>query len=201
MGNHAEGFLALVADVANTLDHEAIDRLADELVGLRDRAGRLFVLGLGGSAANASHAVNDFRKLCRIEAYAPTDNVAELTAIANDEGWDWIFRTWLRGSDLAASDALLIFSVGGGHRDLNVSIPLIHAIEYAHLTRAKIYAVLGREGGYAADYADLVIYAPHPQHTAAVTSRRLTPLHEAFQAVIWHCLVSHPRLQIASTKW
>jgi D-sedoheptulose 7-phosphate isomerase len=179
-----------------SLNHATIDRLVTSLVELREQQGRLFVLGVGGSAANASHAVNDFRKLCFIEAYAPTDNVAELTARTNDDGWDTVFEEWLKVSHLTSNDALLILSVGGGDRTRQVSTNLIYAIDYAREKKAKVFGIVGKPDGYTAKYGDVVVLIPTPK-----SSKWITPLSEAMQAVIWHSLVSHPSLQVNKTKW
>lgn len=169
--------------------------MAAQLVDLRERKGRLFLIGVGGSAGNCSHAVNDFRKLCGIQAYSPVDNVSELTARANDEGWDTIFSGWLEVSNLAANDAILVFSVGGGDVARNVSTNIVKAIDFAKSRGAKVLGVVGKDSGYTALNGDVVVVVPQ------VNPARVTPLSEAFQAVIWHCLVSHPKLQIMRTKW
>ena len=169
--------------------------MADQLVQLRDRKGRLFLIGVGGSAGNCSHAVNDFRKLCGIQAYSPVDNVSELTARANDEGWDTIFSGWLEISNLNADDAILVFSVGGGDVERNVSTNIVKAIDLAKARGAKVFGIVGKDTGYTARKGDVVIVVPQ------VNPDRVTPLSEAFQAVIWHCLVSHPKLQVKKTKW
>jgi D-sedoheptulose 7-phosphate isomerase len=193
--NHAEEFFETAARICELLDKSAVEKLAERLVELRERGGRLFLLGVGGSAGNCGHAVNDFRKLCHIEAYAPTDNVAELTARTNDEGWETVFSGWLAVSRLTAADAILIFSVGGGDAANNVSVNLIRAVDYARSKGAAIFAILGREAGYAAQNATQAIVVP------AVDPGRITPFSEAFQALVWHCLVSHPKLQVKATKW
>jgi D-sedoheptulose 7-phosphate isomerase len=193
--SHTQQFLQQAADICGQLDAAAIDDLATRLAEVRERGGRLFVLGVGGSAGNAGHAVNDFRKLCDIEAYAPTDNVSELTARTNDEGWETVFAGWLRGSRANDRDALLIFSVGGGNAERNVSMNLVRAIDEAKARSLSIFGIVGRDGGYTAQQADISIIVPtaDPKH--------VTPHAEAFQAVVWHCLVSHPVLQKAATKW
>lgn len=190
---HVQDFLNDCERICAALDHEKVEALAEKLRALRDRRGRLFILGVGGGAANASHAANDFRKLCGIEAYAPSDNIAELTARANDEGWDTIFSGWLRVSRINGADALLILSVGGGR--LGVSDHIIRAIECAKVKRARVFGIVGMEDGHAAIHGDLVIVVPR------LNEALLTPLAEAFQAVILHALASHPKLQINSTKW
>jgi D-sedoheptulose 7-phosphate isomerase len=193
--SHSREYLDQAAEICRLLDAEAIERLAEALARLRDDGGRLFVLGVGGSAANCSHAVNDFRKLVGLEAYAPTDHVAELTARTNDEGWPTVFSSWLAVSRAAAKDALLVFSVGGGDAARNVSPNLVEAVDEAKRRGLKIYGVVGRDGGYVKRHGDLVIVVP------TVDPRHVTPHSEAFQAVVWHALVSHPRLQVRPTKW
>jgi len=181
--------------VIDRIDRSAADALVEQLVTLRERRGRLFILGVGGSAGNASHAVNDFRKLVGIEAYAPTDNVSELTARTNDEGWATVFAAWLQVSHLTGNDAVLVFSVGGGNIEKNVSPNLVLALQYAKQVGAKILGIVGRDGGYTAQVADACIIVP------TVNPDRITPHSEAFQAVIWHGLVSHPSLKARPTKW
>ncbi len=192
---HAVDFLSEVQQVAKLLDNAMIENIAAELAHLRDRNGRLFLIGVGGSAGNCSHAVNDFRKLCGIEAYAPVDNVSELTARANDEGWDSIFSGWLKISRLAANDVIFVFSVGGGDAARNVSVNIVKAVEMAKSCGAKVLGIVGRSDGYTAKNGDFVVVVP------TVNAEHVTPLSEAFQAVIWHCLVSHPLLQSCKTKW
>jgi D-sedoheptulose 7-phosphate isomerase len=193
--SHVSFFLELVARVAGAIDHATVERLATELAELRARGGRLFILGIGGSAANASHAVNDFRKLAGIDAYAPTDNVSELTARTNDEGWDTVFAAWLRVSRASERDAVLVFSVGGGDVERNVSTNIVRALEEARHRRMKIFGVVGRDGGFTAKVADVVILVP------TLDPALVTPLTEAFQAVIWHCLVSHTALAQTPARW
>lgn len=193
--NHIETFFLQVGKIAAQISIHEIQAIADRLINVRTAGGRLFILGVGGSAANCSHAVNDFRKLCGIECYAPTDNVAELTARINDEGWDGAFASWLEGSRLRSKDALLIFSVGGGNSEKQVSVNLIRAIEYAKLRGSTILGIVGRDGGFTKRMGDAVVLIP------TIDDRLVTPHAEAFQAVVWHCLVSHPQLQICSTKW
>lgn len=188
-------FLGEVRAIADALDTAKIDQLVERLAAIRERGGRLFILGVGGSAANASHAVNDFRKICGLECYAPTDNVSELTARANDEGWATIFSEWLRGSRLSERDGILVFSVGGGDLERNVSPNLVRAVEYARLCDAAVLGIVGRDGGYTARAADAVVIVP------TVNPERVTPHSEAFQAVIWHLVVTHPALKISRTKW
>jgi D-sedoheptulose 7-phosphate isomerase len=188
-------FLDQVGQVAARLDRAAIANLVDLLAGVRESGGRLFILGVGGSAGNASHAVNDFRKIVGLEAYAPTDNVSELTARINDEGWDGAYAGWLKVSRLAARDCVLIFSVGGGDAARGVSVNLVRAIEYARSVGARLAGIVGRDGGFTAKMADVCVIVP------TVDPAMITPHSEAFQAVIWHLLVSHPRLQEAPAKW
>jgi len=192
---HAKTYFEEAIRIAESIDAAAIERLAEELVALRARQGRLFILGVGGSAANCSHAVNDFRKLCGIEAYAPTDNVSELTARTNDEGWDTVFAAWLRTSRADANDAILVLSVGGGNLERNVSPNIVAGLKEAKSRNLKIFGVVGRDGGYTKQVGDCVVVVP------IVAEDRVTPHTEAFQAVVWHCLVSHPKLQQVATKW
>ncbi len=188
-------FLAEAAEIINSLDVNSIEKIAALAAQTRDRGGRLFVLGVGGGAANASHAVNDFRKLAGIEAYAPTDNISELTARTNDEGWDTVFEAWLKISRLRTDDMLLVFSVGGGDVQRQVSANLAPALDYARRTGAKIAGIVGRDGGYTARVADACVIVP------TVNRAHITPHTEAFQAVIWHAIVSHPLLKTAPNKW
>lgn len=183
------------ARIAASLDAEAVERMAALLAAVRARGGRMFFLGVGGGAAHASHAVNDFRKLAGFEAYAPTDNVAELTARTNDEGWDTAYAGWLAGSRLRADDGVMVFSVGGGNLERGVSRNLVRALEYARSVGASILGVVGRDGGFTATIADACVVVP------TVNDRAVTPHTEAFQAVIWHLLVSHPLLQTSAGKW
>lgn len=192
---HSRQFFEEVGAVAKAIDLNAIERLALELASLRERGGRLFLIGVGGSAANCSHAVNDFRKLCGIEAYTPVDNVAELTARANDEGWDTVFSGWLRVSKANEKDGVFVFSVGGGNLEKRVSTNIVSALQEAKSRRMKIMGVVGRDGGYTKQVGDVVVVIP------TVEASRVTPHTEAFQAVVWHCLVSHPALQQQATKW
>ena len=193
--SHAELFLKEVIETAQRLPADKVEALCDELVALRTRGGRLFILGVGGSAGNASHAVNDFRKLCSIEAYAPTDNVSELTARTNDEGWPTVFCEWLRVSQANANDAILVCSVGGGDLEKNVSPNIVAAITEAKSRGLRVLGIVGRDGGYTGKAGDCVVIIP------TVEDSRITPHAEAFQAVVWHCLVSHPKLQKNATKW
>jgi D-sedoheptulose 7-phosphate isomerase len=188
-------YLAEVVAIVSQIDVQAVDRLLNALVGVRNRGGRLFFLGVGGSAANASHAVNDFRRIAQIETYAPTDNVSELTACVNDESWESVFVSWLRGSRLNANDMIFVLSVGGGDLENNISPNLVRAVEYAKKIGATVGGVVGRAGGYTARMADACVIIP------TVNSANITPHTEAFQAVIWHLLVSHPRLKETQTKW
>jgi D-sedoheptulose 7-phosphate isomerase len=182
-------------DIIQRFDIGAIERVAELLAATRKGGGRLFLLGVGGSAANCSHAVNDFRKICGFEAYAPTDNVSELTARTNDEGWASVFIEWLKVSRLRPDDAVFVFSVGGGNVEKNVSPNLVTALQYAKSVGAKIAGIVGRDGGYTAQVADACVVVP------TVNPSNVTPHTEAFQAVIWHLLVSHPALKVAETKW
>jgi D-sedoheptulose 7-phosphate isomerase len=191
----AQQFLTEVQQVTTQLNPEVIEKAVDELARIRERGGRLFILGVGGSAANASHAVNDFRKICGFECYAPTDNVSELTARTNDEGWATIFAEWLKGSRLNAKDGLLIFSVGGGNLEKNVSPNLVSAIQLAKEVGASVIGIIGRDGGYTATAATACVIIP------TVNADHVTPHSEAFQAVVWHLFVSHPKLKVGKTKW
>jgi D-sedoheptulose 7-phosphate isomerase len=195
MSDFSRTYLAEVQSIAAQLDVDAIEKVASLMAKARAEGGRLFVLGVGGSAANASHAVNDFRKIAGFEAYAPTDNVSELTARTNDEGWTTVFEAWLRGSRLKAADCVLVFSVGGGNVEKGVSANLVYALQHARSSGAKIAAIVGRDGGYAAQVADASVIIP------TVNAVHVTPHSEAFQAVVWHLLVSHPLLKQVETKW
>jgi D-sedoheptulose 7-phosphate isomerase len=191
----SERHLQEARQILDAIDIAPIERMVSILAELRDAEGRLFFLGVGGSAGNCGHAVNDFRKIVGIEAYAPTDNVSELTARTNDEGWETVFVEWLKTSRLKPTDALFVLSVGGGNLEKNVSPNLVRALEYAKKVGAKVLGVVGRDGGYTATVGDAVAIVPTVNHEA------VTPHSEAFQAVIWHLLVSHPRLKIQQTKW
>jgi len=193
--NFTETYLAEEVEILKKLDVDKIDKMASILAQTREQGGRLFFLGVGGSAANASHAVNDFRKIAGIEAYAPTDNVSELTARTNDEGWASIFNNWLAGSHLNSKDCIFIFSVGGGNLENNVSPNLIEAIQYAKKVGAKVVGVVGRDGGYTAQAADVCVMIP------VVNQVHVTPHTEAFHGVVAHLLVSHPLLKVNETKW
>jgi D-sedoheptulose 7-phosphate isomerase len=188
-------FLSEAKQVIDGLDQDAIERVVQILAGTRQNGGRLFILGVGGSAANASHAVNDFRKIAGIEAYAPTDNVSELTARTNDEGWESVFVEWLKGSRLRKDDMVFVFSVGGGSLEKNVSPNLVTALQYARELGTPVIGIVGKDGGYTAKVASACVIVPtvNPDH--------VTPHSEAFQAVVWHMLVSHPRLKACQTKW
>lgn len=190
----AETYLEEVKELADRIDLPAVEAIAALLAKVREDGGRLFIIGVGGGAGHASHAVNDFRKLCDIEAYAPTDNVSELTARTNDEGWETSFTAWLQTSRLSARDALLVFSVGGGSREQGVSVNIVRAVEHAREVGARILAIVGRADGVAAQEADAAVVVPAPPE-------RRTPHVESFQAVIWHLLVSHPSLAVAPGKW
>jgi D-sedoheptulose 7-phosphate isomerase len=191
----SQQFLAEAGEILQRLDVDGIESMARLLAGVRSGGGRLFILGVGGSAANASHAVNDFRKIAGMEAYAPTDNVSELTARTNDEGWASVFESWLRVSRLSARDALLVFSVGGGDLEKQVSPNLVAALRYAKSVGARVAGIVGRAEGYTAQVADACVVIP------VVNPSHVTPHAEAFQAVVWHLLVSHPALKTASTRW
>jgi len=195
VADYVAGYFEEVVEVANSIDKAAIKALASALAALRQREGRLFLLGVGGSAGNCSHAVNDFRKLCGIEAYAPTDNVSELTARTNDEGWETVFAEWLKVSRANDNDAVLVFSVGGGNAENNVSMNIVAGLKLAKERGLQVFGIVGRDGGYTKQVGDRVVVIP------TVESSRVTPHAEAFQAVVWHCLVSHPDLQIRETKW
>ncbi len=193
--NYSAQHLKETGQVVSQLDPALCEKAVDLLAAVRQRGGRLFILGVGGSAANASHAVNDFRKIAGLECYAPTDNVSELTARTNDEGWSSVFVEWLKGSRLTGKDALLIFSVGGGNVEKNVSPNLVAALQLAKERGSAIIGVVGRDGGYTAQVADVCIIIP------TVNPMNITPHSEAFQAVVWHLFVSHPKLKVAQTKW
>jgi D-sedoheptulose 7-phosphate isomerase len=193
--SYAVAYLLEAIEVLNRIDSASIERTADLLADLRHRGGRLFFLGVGGGAGHASHAVCDFRKIAKIEAYTPADNVSELTARVNDDGWDTAYANWLQGSRLSSNDAIFVFSVGGGDLDRNISSNLVRALEYAQQIGARICGVVGRDGGFTARVADVCIVVP------VVNPATITPHTEAFQALIWHLLVSHPRLKAAEMKW
>jgi D-sedoheptulose 7-phosphate isomerase len=191
----SKGFLEESVRILNELNPTEIDQMAEALQKVRERNGRLFILGVGGSAGHASHAVNDFRKICGFEAYSPTDNVSELTARTNDEGWDTTFIEYLKGSRLRKEDGLLVFSVGGGNREKNVSVNLVRALEHGKSVGASIFGIVGKDGGFTKQVADVCVVIPplNPNH--------ITPHTEGLAAVVWHLLVSHPALKVSATKW
>ncbi len=193
--NYVTQYIQEATQILRLVDQSTIERTADLLLELRERSGRLFLLGVGGGAGHASHAVCDFRKIAHIEAYAPSDNVSELTARVNDEGWDSCYANWLRGSRLSETDLVFVFSVGGGDAKKNISTNLVQALEYAQEVRATICGVVGRDGGYTAQVADACVLIP------VVNPSTITPHTESFQAMIWHLLVSHPKLKVAEMKW
>jgi D-sedoheptulose 7-phosphate isomerase len=193
--SYARQHLNEAIEIIQKIDADAIERMADLLAGIKAEGGRIFFLGVGGSAGNCSHAVNDFRKIVGIESYAPTDNVSELTARANDEGWATIFVEWLKTSKLRASDAVFVLSVGGGNLEKNISPNLVTALNFAKTVGARVTGVVGRDGGYTAKVADVCVVIP------TVNAETITPHSEAFQAVVWHLLVSHPKLKAYPTKW
>ena len=193
--SYARKHLEEAVEIIRKMDVAAIEKMADLLAGVKQDGGRIFFLGVGGSAGNCSHAVNDFRKIVGIESYAPTDNVSELTARTNDEGWATIFVEWLKVSKLSSGDVVFIFSVGGGNLEKNISPNLVTALQYAKSVGAKITGVVGRDGGYTAKVADACVIVP------TVNAETITPHSEAFQAVVWHLLVSHPKLKVNQTKW
>ncbi|HEX7707364.1 MAG TPA: SIS domain-containing protein [Thermoanaerobaculia bacterium] len=188
-------FLEETISIIRRIDAEALDRMAIALASVRDEGGRLFILGVGGSAGHASHAVNDFRKICRFEAYTPTDNVSELTARVNDEGWDTSFSEWLKISRVSERDALLVFSVGGGSAERNVSVNLVRAMDEALARGAKVFGIVGKDGGYTRSVANECVLIP------VASADRITPHTEGLAAVVWHILVSHPALKVVQTKW
>lgn len=195
MENFVGNYLRESIELINRLDIASIEKLAVGLAEARSKNGRLFILGVGGSAGHAGHAVNDFRKICGFEAYAPTDNVSELTARINDEGWEGSFAEWLKGSKIRSSDAILVFSVGGGNREKNVSTNLVKAMDLAKSVGAKVFSIVGKDGGYAKSVSDACVIIP------VISNERITPHTEGFCAVIWHLLVSHPVLKASQTKW
>jgi D-sedoheptulose 7-phosphate isomerase len=193
--SYVNQYLEEAIAIAHQLDQDAIERMAELLRDLRGRGGRLFLLGVGGGAGHASHAVCDFRKIAQIEAYSPSDNVSELTARVNDDGWETSYANWLRGCRLDSRDAILVFSVGGGDAKKNVSVNLVRALDYAREVHASICGIVGRDGGYTAQVADVCVLVP------VVNPLTVTPHTESFQALIWHLLVSHPQLRIGQMKW
>ncbi len=188
-------YLSEEIDIIKTINKKDINKMVNVIFDVRNASGRIFALGVGGSAGNASHAVNDFRKITGIESYAPTDNVSELTARVNDDGWDSVFVNWLKGSKLNANDCIFVFSVGGGNAEKNISNNLVEALKYAKKIGSKIIGIVGRDGGYTAKVSDAVVIIP------VVNPETVTPHTEAFQAIIWHLIVSHPRLKHTQTKW
>lgn len=188
-------YISETLTILGQLDAASVEAVAEGLAQLRERRGRLFILGVGGSAGHAGHAVNDFRKLCAIEAYAPTDNVSELTARVNDEGWDTSFAAWLEGSNLRKDDGILVFSVGGGSLEKNVSVNIVRSLQLAKKLGASVFGIVGRDGGYTKTVADACVVIP------TASPDRITPHTEGLAAVVWHLLVSHPRLQRIATKW
>lgn len=193
--SYAQQHLKEASEIVQRMDVDAVEKMTDLLVEIKRDGGRLFFLGVGGSAGNCSHAVNDFRKIVGIESYAPTDNVSELTARTNDEGWATVFVEWLKVSKLSNKDAVFVFSVGGGNLDKNISPNLVTALQYAKSIGAKVMGIVGRDGGYTAQVADVCVIIP------TVNPETITPHAEAFQAVVWHLLVSHPKLKANQTKW
>jgi len=188
-------FIKETIEILNKIDAQAVEDMAHGLAQVREKGGRLFILGVGGSAGHASHAVNDFRKICGFEAYAPTDNVSELTARTNDDGWDTTFSEWLKGSRIRAEDGILVFSVGGGNREKNISNNLVKALEVAKTSGAKVYGIVGKDGGYTKNVADACVVIP------TVNTQHITPHTEGLCAVVWHLLVTHPALKATQTKW
>src|SRR6202030_3010869 len=193
--NYVAEYIREAAEILARVDQSAVERTAELLLELRERSGRLFLIGVGGGAGHTSHAVCDFRKIAQIEAYAPSDNVSELTARVNDEGWDMCYANWLRGSRLNETDMVFVFSVGGGDAKKNISTNLVRALEYAQEVRATICGVVGRDGGFTAQVADACVLVP------VVNPSAITPHTESFQAMVWHLLVSHPKLRVAEMKW
>ena len=193
--SHSQIYLEQTAEMANLVDHEAVERIALGLVELREKGGRLFIIGVGGSAPNSSHAVSDLRKLAGIEAYAPTDNVAELTARTNDEGWATIFEGWMQISKACEKDAVLVLSVGGGDAGRNVSPNIVSALDFARARGMTIYGIVGRDGGYTKKVGDEVLVLP------TIDPAHITPHSESFQAVVWHCIVFHPSLKVQQSRW
>jgi len=192
---YVDKYLLQAAKITALIDRKAVGDMVDILIGVRQNAGRLFIIGVGGGAGNAGHAVNDFRKIAAIESYAPTDNVSELTARINDDGWDSSFANWLKGSRINAKDCVFVFSVGGGNAEKNISNNLVQALKCAKEVGARVIGVVGRDGGYTARVADAVVIIP------PVDPETVTPHTEAFQAVVWHMIVSHPRLKANDMKW
>jgi D-sedoheptulose 7-phosphate isomerase len=191
---YSENYLAEVAEIAGSIAPDQLEAMAEGIAAVRERGGRLFIVGVGGGAGHASHAVNDFRKICHLESYTPTDNVSELTARTNDEGWETSYEAWLRTSRLGERDGLLVFSVGGGSREHNISMNLVRAVELAKEVGASVYGIVGKPDGTTAQLADVCIVVKSPPE-------RVTPHVESFQAVLWHALVSHPALEAQPGKW
>lgn len=194
MSSYAETYLREVGEIAAAIPADRMEAMAEGIAAVRERGGRLFILGVGGGAGHASHAVNDFRKICHLEAYTPSDNVSELTARTNDEGWETTYAAWLRTSRIGAADGVLVFSVGGGNREHGISMNIVGALELARDAGASLYGIVGRDGGTTAQLADVAIVVPSPPE-------RVTPHVESFQAVLWHLLVSHPALEAQAGKW
>lgn len=195
MQEYIQKYFAEAAHIAGAIDQAAVGNMVKVLKNVRDGGGRLFILGVGGSAGNASHAVNDFRKICGLEAYTPTDNVSELSARTNDDGWASVFASWLKGSHISAKDAVLVFSVGGGNAEKNISANIVEALKLAKQVGAKIVGVVGRDGGYTKQVADACVLVP------VMSPETVTPHSEAFQAVVWHCIVTHPDMKMNEMKW
>jgi len=193
--DYIKNYFAEVSKIAELIDKDQINKLIGELKKIKKNGGRLFFLGVGGGAANASHAVNDFRKICGFEAYTPLDNISELSARVNDEGWESIFVNWLRGSRLCEKDGVFVFSVGGGNKEKNISSNLVEALKYAKEARAKIFGIVGRDGGYTAKVANACLIIP------PINSETVTPHTESFQAVVWHLIISHPEMKVSEMKW
>jgi D-sedoheptulose 7-phosphate isomerase len=195
MHSYTVRFLQGTQEIASSLNQDCLERMIDMLIEIRSREGRVFFLGVGGGAGHASHAVNDFRKIAGMECYAPSDNVSELTARINDDGWETCYANWLRGSRLNAEDAVFVFSVGGGSIERKISMNIVRSLEFAQDVGAKILGVVGRDGGYTLEVADVCVVIP------TASADMVTPLVEAFQAVVWHLIVSHPRLKVNEMKW
>ena len=193
--SYVDDYLEEVKSITELIDRAAIEKMVNILIDIREKKGRLFFLGVGGGAGNASHAVNDFRKIASIESYSPTDNVSELTARINDDGWESVFTAWLKGCNLSPEDGVFVFSVGGGNQEKNVSVNLVKALEYTKKVGAKVLGIVGRDGGYTGKVADGCVIIP------TINKSTITPHTEAFQGVIWHLIVSHPRMRVAEMKW
>lgn len=193
--DYIKNYLDEVSKIAKLIDKDQINKMIKELEKIKKNQGRLFFLGVGGGAANASHAVNDFRKICGCEAYTPMDNISELSARVNDEGWESVFANWLKGSQLCEKDGVFVFSVGGGNKEKNISTNLVEALKYAEEVGAKIFGIVGRDGGYTAKAAHACVIVP------PINSETVTPHTESFQAVVWHMIVSHPAMKVSEMKW